>query len=529
MKLLLGFCTTILATSHVLSFAATTKISSPIARAVRTRATASTCTELKMSGSSSLVLSIPRAGGQLSNILTTATASPSTLFDFTLLALAASAFGLKIIGTGSKSNSLQEEEKPVEVKSLQIKFLAAFWLLRCGYWMSGPYVVPAYKSKVFGGVEASMALVSKIFLSGFAATAIFGPSIGQATDRYGRKAGTIAFALLYSIGIASIKSNALLVLFAGRIVVGCALSLLFTAPEAWVNGEAGRQNLQKYLGETFGLAFTGDALVAIIAGKLASLAASVRGITGPFELGIVFLLAGATVSMLFWNENKADTSSTKNGNANKSGIREAFDIIRGDQKLMLVGAVQSLFEAAMNVFILQWPPIIAGAIKAVFGDGAVTPFGTIFSCFMTCSLLGSLTFGKIIKKKNALTESTAFSMLMVSALSMGLGAYFTAGATTSLTGIMIALFLYELTVGMYFPIIGTLRSKYVPDNNKSVILSLFGIPLNSLVLLAYLFIERLGTSGALGVSSAALAMAAGCMAKLKSIAKAESDQEGYNS
>ena len=38
--------------------------------------------------------------------------------------------------------------------------------------MSGPYVVPAYKSKVFGGVEASMSLVSKIFLSGFAATAI---------------------------------------------------------------------------------------------------------------------------------------------------------------------------------------------------------------------------------------------------------------------------------------------------------------------------------------------------------------------
>jgi len=65
-----------------------------------------------------------------------------------------------------------KEEKPAELKSLQIKFLAAFWLLRCGYWMSGPYVVPAYKSKVFGGVEASMGLVSKIFLSGFAATAI---------------------------------------------------------------------------------------------------------------------------------------------------------------------------------------------------------------------------------------------------------------------------------------------------------------------------------------------------------------------
>lgn len=74
---------------------------------------------------------------------------------------------------------------------------------------------------------------------------------------------------------------------------------------------------------------------------------------------------------------------------------------------------------------------------------------------------------------------------------------------------------------IHSPAIGTLRSKYVPDENKSVILSLFGIPLNSLVVLAYLFIKQLGMSGALGVSSAALAIAAGCMAKLRSIAKKE--------
>ena len=74
---------------------------------------------------------------------------------------------------------------------------------------------------------------------------------------------------------------------------------------------------------------------------------------------------------------------------------------------------------------------------------------------------------------------------------------------------------------MYVPAIGTLRSKYVPDDNKSVILSLFGIPLNTLVVLAYLFVKQLGMSGALGVSSAALAIATGCMAKLRSIAKKE--------
>ena len=140
-------------------------------------------TELSMSlsgtaaAAKSLALSIPRAGGQtsLSGIVSSATANPVALFDSLLIVLASGAVGFKAVDKFTSSDataSADIEEKPAEVKSLQLKFLAAFWLLRCGYWMSGPYVVPAYKSKVFGGVEASMSLVSKIFLSGFAATAI---------------------------------------------------------------------------------------------------------------------------------------------------------------------------------------------------------------------------------------------------------------------------------------------------------------------------------------------------------------------
>ena len=157
--------------------------SSPASRAVSR--TSSTELSLSLSGSAakSLALSIPRAGGQSSvaNIISSATANPVALFDSLLVVLAMGAVGFKTVdriasssssSSSSDAKDAMKEEKPAEVKSLQIKFLAAFWLLRCGYWMSGPYVVPAYKSKVFGGVEASMGLVSKIFLSGFAATAI---------------------------------------------------------------------------------------------------------------------------------------------------------------------------------------------------------------------------------------------------------------------------------------------------------------------------------------------------------------------
>lgn len=198
-------------------------------------------------------LAVPSGGAIAKDVIAKATASPVALFDAILVVLAVAAVALKaadkisVSPEAAESKAAAAKEKPAVVKSLQIKFLSAFWLLRCGYWMSGPYVVPAYASKV------SMDLVSKIFLTGFAATAIFGPSVGQATDSFGRKKGTLAFALLYSLGVASIKSDALWVLFAGRAVVGVALSLLFSAPEAWLNGEAAEKGAQKYLGETFGL------------------------------------------------------------------------------------------------------------------------------------------------------------------------------------------------------------------------------------------------------------------------------------
>ena len=127
-------------------------------------------------------LSLPRAGAQppLATALSAAAADPISLFDTLLVVLATGAVGLKAVdrfagdGRGGASAKAVEEkdEKPAAVTSMQRKFLAAFWLLRCGYWMSGPYVVPAYRSKVFNGVEASLGLVSKIFLTGFAATAI---------------------------------------------------------------------------------------------------------------------------------------------------------------------------------------------------------------------------------------------------------------------------------------------------------------------------------------------------------------------
>jgi MFS family permease len=187
-------------------------------------------------------------------------------------------------------------------------------------WLQGPYFYQVYASKTSSSSSSSSSAavsswVSRLFLTGFASTAIFGPFVGRACDTHGRKAGTIAFTVLYTISALSTRSNILGLLLLGRIVGGIGTSLLFSAPESWLVGEYTNTILpttnigdnsndnSNGLGEIFSLAYAGDSIVAIIAGQLAGLAASYRGPTGPFELSVLFLGLGGLLASLLWTEN----------------------------------------------------------------------------------------------------------------------------------------------------------------------------------------------------------------------------------
>ena len=97
-------------------------------------------------------------------------------------------------------------------------------------------------------------------------------------------------------------------------------------------------------------------------------------------------------------------------------------------------------------------------------------------------------------------------MLLVATAAMT--AATTLGIGGTLVPLVAALFAFEACVGMYFPLIGTLRSKYLPDAYRGVIMNLFGIPLNLIVVGVFLSISKLGLAGAFTCSSTALAGAA---------------------
>ena len=165
----------------------------------------------------------------------------------------------------------------------------------------------------------------------------------------------------------------------------------------------------------------------------------------------------------------------------------------------------------MYIFVLQWPPAVKAAIAgAGWGSEAVVPYGKIFSCFMACCLFGSSLFGRLQTAGVAVETSTP---LMLSAATAAI-AYTAHSSSPALLPLLAAFFVFEVCVGMYFPSIGTLRSKYLPDAHRSVLMNLFGIPLNLIVVSVFLSIRALGVRGALSFASAALAIASLSMAAL---------------
>jgi len=393
-----------------------------------------------------------------------------------------------------------------DVRQLQLRFLSVFWLYKMADWLQGPYFVEVYSSKVLNGVAMSTQGVANLFLAGFASTAIFGAVVGGLVDSTGRKLGSLVFSVMYAISALSTRCATLPRLLAGRVAGGIGTSLLFSAPEAWLVTEHERSGFDsKYLGQTFGLAYFGDAIVAIAAGQLASAVASGRGPTAPFEISVVFLAAGALIALLSWRENTGRTALGKEpkptGEASTEATEEggafagALSAMAADKRIMLVGAVQALFEGAMYIFVLQWPMACKRALA-----GLAVPFGKVFSCFMVCCMIGSTSFGALSQRFAA--EDIMGGMLLLAALAMG-GATLGA-ATTTLAPLIASFFAFEFCVGMYFPLIGTLRSKYLPDAYRGLIMNLFGIPLNLIVVAVFLSIEKLGLAGALSVSTVAL-------------------------
>jgi len=350
-------------------------------------------------------------------------------------------------------------------KRFQYTFLTVYLLMFAGDWLQGPTVYALYSHYGFTRKQNGV-----LFIAGFGCSMVVGTFAGSMADKYGRRLNCVMYGVVYCICCVTKHFNDYNILMFGRLMGGIATSILWSAFESWMISEHHTRGFEEgWMSSTFSLMTVGNGLVAITSGLLAQGAVWSYGghPVAPFDLSFAFLTLGTLVILLTWTENYGDATQDVS-----KGLKVAIQTIAGDRKVILLGAIQSLFEGAMYTFVFLWTPILE--------QGGNIPHGVIFATFMLCCSIGGSLFSYFIARTKV--ECFMRYVFALSALTMVVPM-----VTDDSTAIMGAFTVYEICVGVFWPGVGTMRSKYIPEEGRATIMNLFRVPLNFFVCLILVY------------------------------------------
>lgn len=286
----------------------------------------------------------------------------------------------------------------------------------------------------------------------------------------------------------------------GRLLGGVATSLLFSVFETWlIRSHSDRKLGKDFLSSSFSYAAYGNSVIAILAGLVANKAASsttmepvqgelvyVGGYLNPFDIALVALVICGIACASMWEENYGEDGPRNEREEEKGGddghtaawydgLKNAFVATVRSRDILLCGIISSLFEGSMYIFVFMWTP----ALSKLATEDTKLPFGLIFSTFMVSCMAGSSLFSILISRIKG--EAMAVGVFACAASAMGLVAFGTTD-TMCFSGML----LFEMCVGMYFPVMGTMKGAIVPEDKRAAIYNLFRIPLNFIVLFSLL-------------------------------------------
>ena len=85
--------------------------------------------------------------------------------------------------------------------------------------------------------------------------------------------------------------------------------------------------------------------------------------------------------------------------------------VGSDEKIALLGAIQSLFEGSMYTFVFLWTPALSPNDEEI-------PHGFIFATFMLGSMLGSSFASRLMARSSIRVESYMQIVFVVSSVSL---------------------------------------------------------------------------------------------------------------
>ncbi|KAI9141020.1 hypothetical protein BKA69DRAFT_1076785 [Paraphysoderma sedebokerense] len=392
-------------------------------------------------------------------------AAAAVCFVLTLLARhlsssSAAATAAKSASKSPKSKSSSSSAPDASFKSFQRNYWIVFWLMNGADWLYGPYLYSIYREY---GLELDM--ISWLSVVGFLSSAILGTIAGTLSDKLGRKKMCLCYTVTFACSCVCLMFNDIKILTIGRVFGGVSTSLLFSAFESWMVSEHFSRGFDgKDLSSTFSTAFFGNSIIAVLAGLYANAVVEKTGNNlAPFYSALVPIFIGALLILFSWTENYGGKSTNTKEEKKKSQI---------GLPIYLIGIIQACYESAMYGFVFLFAPAmddLAAVTKTAL------PFGMIFATFMVHSMIGS-QLCSISTTRNWSVEAIATPTFLVASASLAL-----ASQSKDLSTIFYSFNAFETTVGLFFPLISSLRTKYVPESVRATVMSLFRVPLNLIV------------------------------------------------
>lgn len=383
-------------------------------------------------------------------------------------------------GTKEKANDDKNHMQLSKFHSFRRQYMVVYVIIMLADWMQGTHMYTLYLSY---GVN-----ISTLFLTGFLSGAIFAPFLGSFVDKFGRKRSCIVYCILEIIINVLEHFHSFPVLIAGRILGGISTNLLFSAFESWMTTEHRKRGFpEEWLSRTYSQCSVGNGAMAIMAGIVAQFLEDSLGQIGPFQ-GAVALTALALLLILGWEENYGEEHVGDHESSSlMQGIIEGWRKTISDTRVLRIGLTQALSEGAMYTFVFMWVP----TLLSLNPPGGV-PTGCVFSALMMAITIGGIMYPamqgfvtKYLVAKESSSELCASIIYLMASLSMAIPV----ACVTNISSpapfcqemILGSFLVVELCVGLFMPVAGTLRSKYVPDSLQGAILNIFRLPLNAIV------------------------------------------------
>ncbi len=367
----------------------------------------------------------------------------------------------------------------------QRRYIPIYLLAVLGDWLQGPYLYRLYHHH--GYIERQVAV---IYVCGLVSSALFSPCKNYFGNKFGRCKTIQLFSFLYSLSCLMNISSNYGVLIISRCLAGLSNSLLFSSLEMWYVHEhtVSHDFPKEWIQVTFSHISFGSGILAIVAGVTADFFARWLhfGPISPFLLAIPLLISVPCAIGMLWKENKGPEYDLSLDTIQTS-CSQGLKVITTKLNVFLIGAIESVFECSIFIFIFIWTPAISGiATNNPSGHQGLKmsdiPLGIAFASFMVCYMIGGLVCDYLKHKLNYPIENLLLPITGSSA-----GIFFVSAALSRNNPspfirsiVLICLQLIELGCGFYFPIMRMLREKILPSEEQASIISWFRVPLTLL-------------------------------------------------